>query len=61
MLPASGQRGFRLVAPGTKLLEVFSGYTDGEVVAGGTASFSVDVYDAPDCAAVAVGASGYGF
>jgi hypothetical protein len=45
----------------SNLLDVFSGYTDGEVVQGGTASFSVDVYEAPSCASVAVGASGYSF
>jgi len=43
----------------SNLLDVFSGYTDGEVVAGGTASFSVEVYEAPECAAVVVGASGW--
>jgi hypothetical protein len=41
------------------LLEVFSGYTDGEAVPGGTASFAVDTYEAPACAATATGASGY--
>jgi len=45
----------------SKLLDVFSGYVDGEVVAGGTASFSVEVSEVPACAAVAVGASGYSF
>jgi hypothetical protein len=45
----------------SKLLDVFTGYTDGEVVAGGTASFSVEVYDAPACASVAVGSSAFNF
>ena len=43
----------------SNLIEVFSGYADGEVVPGGTASFSVEAYEAPECAATAVGASGY--
>jgi len=44
----------------SNLVDVFTGYIDGEAVAGGTASFSIGVYEAPECAAVAVGASGYG-
>lgn len=45
----------------SKLTKVFTGYADGEVVPGGTASFSVSVYDSPPCASVAVGASGHTF
>jgi len=45
----------------SNLLQTFSGHADGEVVPGGTASFSVEAYDAPECAAIVVGASGYDF
>lgn len=44
----------------SNLIDVFSGYADGEVVSNGTASFSIDTgSDAPECAALVVGASGY--
>jgi hypothetical protein len=43
----------------SNLLDVFTGYADGEAVPGGTASFSVDLYEAPACAAVVAAASGY--
>lgn len=43
----------------SNLLEVFSGHANGAAPAGGTASFSVDAYEAPACAAYAVAASGW--
>lgn len=43
----------------SNLIDTFDGITSGEVVAGGTASFDIEVDDGQTCAAVAVGASGY--
>lgn len=43
----------------SNMIDTFSGFTSGEVVAGGTASFDIAVDHGQTCAAIAVGASGY--
>ena len=45
--------------PASNLIDVFTGYADGEAVPGGTASFSVSAYEAPTCAAIVAAASGF--
>lgn len=45
----------------SNLLDVEMGSTDGDVPAGGTASFNISAPGGTPCAAVAVGASGYTF
>lgn len=46
---------------GTQVLDVHTGYAEGDAIpAGGTSSFTVDLFDAP-CPVFAAGASGYTF
>ena len=46
---------------GTQVLDVHTGFAEGDAIpAGGTSSFTVDLFDAP-CPVFAVGASGYTF